>query len=318
VGAAAPRAFNEFLELPIGLLACILLSLWLLYGFRTARVMRIAFVCVAGAIAALVTRTHNVERSVNIRNFYGTLRVSDTGAADTMIRALYNGTIKHGAQYLAPERSRIPTTYYGDASGLAIALSALRKGEPVRAGMIGLGVGTFATYARSGDVFRFYEINPDVIRLAEVEFRYLRESRGKVELAGGDARLSLEREPPQNYDLLAVDAFSGDSIPVHLITREAFALYFRHLKPGGALAIHVTNRHLDLAPVVKAIADTYGARSLLIHNSDEDARHIYESSWVIVTHNAGLADDLDLYESAIDGKPVLWTDDYSNLLSVLR
>ena len=150
--------------------------------------------------------------ALNLRNFYGTLQVNDTGEASSQYRSLFNGTIQHGVQFLAPDRSHFPTTYYGPDSGAAAALKAVRNG-PVRVGMVGLGVGTFAAYADPNDVFRFYEINPEVIEIANNRFRYLRECRGKVEVVAGDARLSLEREPPQKYNLLAVDAFSGDSIP---------------------------------------------------------------------------------------------------------
>jgi hypothetical protein len=245
------------------------------------------------------------------------LQVSENGAADTKYRSLFNGMIQHGVQFLSPERSRIPTTYYGPACGAAIALREMRN-SPMRVGMVGLGIGTFAAYAEPGDLFRFYEINPDVIRLANAEFRYLRDSSAKTVVVPGDARLSLEREAPQNYDLLAVDAFSGDSIPVHLLTREAFALYFNHVRPSGALAIHVTNKHLDLAPVVKRIADSYGASSYLINNSKEDGRKIYSASWVVVTKNRALGRKLEYLSSPISGRSALWTDDYSNLLSVLQ
>jgi hypothetical protein len=318
VGLIAPRIFNEYLELPIAVLATVLLSLWLLYRFPVKRVLRIAAVSVAGIAAALVTRDTALDQGTNIRNFYGTLQVNSSGAADQHYRSLFNGAIQHGVQFTSAERSRIPTTYYGFTSGAALALKALRNGRPMRVGIVGLGIGTFAAYAEPGDVFRFYEINPDVIRLAGSQFRYLRESRGKTEIVPGDARLSLEREPPQNYDLLAVDAFSGDSIPVHLLTREAFAVYLHHLAPGGALAIHVTNKHLRLAPVVKKLAGVYGARSMMIVNTRDDLSKINDSSWVIVTKSPDLAGKLEYLSSPIRGDVPVWTDDYSNLLSVLR
>jgi spermidine synthase len=184
--------------------------------------------------------------------------------------------------------------------------------------MVGLGVGTFAAYAEPDDVFRFYEINPEVIDIANNMFRYLRECRGKVEVIAGDARLSLEREPRQNYDLLAVDAFSGDSIPIHLLTREAFALFLRHLAPDGALAIHTTNKHLRLEPVVKKFADLYGAYSYMIVNGRDDGKKVYSSSWVVVTRNQSVGKKIEHLSTPIKGNAAVWTDDYSNLLGVLR
>ena len=178
--------------------------------------------------------------------------------------------------------------------------------------------GTLAAYAKHGDVYRFYEINPVVVDIANTEFRYLEESDAEVEVVAADARLSLEREADQSFDVLAVDAFAGDSIPVHLLTVEAFKLYFHHTKPSGALAIHVTNKHLDLAPVVQRIAGTLEARALLRHNSSEDRNEIYSSSWVLVTRNQEFAERLKHLASPIWGSRPLWTDDYTNLLSVLR
>jgi hypothetical protein len=317
VGLLAPRLFDEYLELPIAVLASVLLSLWLLYRIPVHRVVRIGAVSVAGTAAAFMMRGSAFEHSLNLRNFYGTLQVSDSGSADKAYRSLFNGTIQHGVQFLSGERSRLPTTYYGPASGAAVALKALRNG-PMRVGMVGLGVGTFAAYAQPYDVFRFYEINPEVIQIAHNRFRYLKESRGKVDVVPGDARLSLEREPPQNYHLLAVDAFAGDSIPVHLLTREAFALYLKHLMPEGALAIHVTNKHLKLEPVVKRLADVYGAASYMIVNDRDDDAKVYSSSWVVVTRNRSLGSRIQYMSLPIQGHAALWTDDYSNLLGVLR
>lgn len=320
VGAVAPRVFTEYLELPLGVLAVVMLSLWLLYRLPVSRVVRIGSVAVLGVIGALVTRGNGFAHQINLRNFYGTLQVSDTGELENKYRSLYNGTIQHGIQFLWAERSRIPTTYYGPASGAALVLKILQERGPVHAGLIGLGAGTMAAYSQPRDSFRFYEINPLVIHLARAEFRYLRESFAPVEVVAGDARLSLEREPPQAYNLIAVDAFSGDSIPVHLLTREALALYFQHLAPGGAIAIHVTNKHLDLAPVVKLAANDQRAHAVMIHNSPEEDRRIYFSSWVIVTKDDDLDRKLNWLSSPIkgNGRLRLWTDDYSNLFTILK
>src|SRR3954452_16614227 len=250
-----------------------LLALWRLYRFPTKRILRVGAVTGAAALAAVMLPDASPRHHLRLRNFYGTLQVNDLGAADAAYRSLFNGTIQHGIQFLAPERSRIPTTYYGRASGAAIAFDKVRRG-PMRVGIVGLGTGTLATYGKTGDVFRFYEINPAVVDLSQVEFRFLRESAAKIEIVPADARLALERETSQSFDVLAVDAFSGDSIPVHLLTAEAFDLYFRHLQPYGALAIHVTNKYLDLAPVVQRIANRSLATALLIYNTPEDATKV--------------------------------------------
>ena len=155
-------------------------------------------------------------------------------------RTLVHGTITHGLQYMAKERRRLHTTYYGSASGVGIAIENTRHSAQ-RVGMIGLGTGTIASYGRAGDYYRIYEINPLVLEVARREFTYLLDCPAKVDVVLGDARLSLEREPSQQFDVLAVDAFSGDAIPVHLLTLETFRLYFRHLRPDGILAVHVSN-----------------------------------------------------------------------------
>jgi protein-L-isoaspartate O-methyltransferase len=281
-------------------------------------VLRIGAITAAATIAAVLMPQTSTQHFVRMRNFYGTLQVTDTGPAVTAVRTLFNGSIQHGVQFLAPERSRMGTTYYGVASGVAIAINTLRTDAPMRVGVIGLGTGTLAVYGKPNDVYRFYEINPSVVNLANVEFRYLRESRAKIDVVTADARLSLEREAPQNFDVLAVDAFAGDSIPVHLLTVEAFDLYFHHLKPTGALAIHVTNKHLDLAPVVQRIAKKMGANAFLVNNSSDGMNLIHYSSWVIVSRNPVLAKRFSVLASPIRGNAPLWTDDYSNLLRILR
>lgn len=318
VGLVAPRIFDEYLELPIGVLMSVMLALWLLYGLQSKRIVRIGAVTAAATAVAVMLPETTPQHFVRLRNFYGTLQVTDRGAAVTAVRTLYNGSIQHGVQFLGPMRSRIGTTYYGVASGVAIAIETLRSESPMRVGVIGLGAGTLAVYGRPDDVYRFYEINPSVVELAQNQFRYLRESQAKIDVVTADARLSLERESPQNFDVLAVDAFSGDSIPVHLLTVEAFELYFRHLQPTGALAIHVTNKHLDLSPVVQRIAAKMDAKAFLVNNSSDPTNMILFSSWVVVTRNPAVASRFSYLASPIRGQAPLWTDDYSNLLRTLR
>jgi SAM-dependent methyltransferase len=248
------------------------------------------------------------------------LRVRDTGSGDDAVRRLMHGVIMHGEQYLNGKRRSEPTTYYGPTSGVGLAIGAL-SGHPMRVAVIGLGTGTLATYGRSGDVYRFYEINPAVIDIARREFSYLSDSRAKVETVLGDARLAMEREAPQGYDVIAIDAFSSDSIPVHLMTRQAMAAYLKHLKPDGIIAFHVTNRFLRLAPVVKEIADEQKLHTdLVIDEADES--DFSRTDWVLVSRNPKLLANPQIAKAAseIDTIPGLsvWTDDYNNLFRILK
>jgi len=184
-----------------------------------------------------------------------------------------------------------------------------------------LGAGTLAAYGRPGDVYRFYEINPQVVDIARREFSFLSDNGAKIEIALGDARLNMEREPPQGYDVLAIDAFSSDSIPVHLVTREAMAVYLRHIKPGGIIAFHVTNRFLQLAPVVKEIADEYRLRAvLIIDDSDHDG--LAKTDWVLVTRDPQLLERPEIASVSSEIKQIRglrpWTDDYNNLFQILK
>jgi spermidine synthase len=165
-----------------------------------------------------------------------------------------------------------------------------------------------AAYARPGDSYRFYEVNPAVIQIARTEFYYLRDCAGKADVVLGDGRLALECEPPWRFDLLAVDAFSGDAIPIHLLTAEAFQLYLSHLKPDGVLAVHITNRYLDLQPVVLRQAEHAGMRARVIHNLADDEEFVYEATWVLASAT----------RSPPYRGPDLWTDDFSNLLQALK
>jgi SAM-dependent methyltransferase len=256
------------------------------------------------------------------RNFYGALRVNDTKKTvdQDAIRSLTHGTINHGDQFLDPFRRHEPTTYYGHETGIGRAIDELQSTGPLKVGVVGLGTGTIAAYSRPFDTYRYYEINPLVLNIAHKYFTYLDDSKAKLDVELGDARLTLEREPPQNFDILAVDAFSSDSIPVHLLTNEAFNLYWRHMKPGGILAIHISNRYLDLGPVVEQEAKALGKPDILISSDDDEAADTSTADWVLVTTNPTAMDHLKQFSTAIEKKPKLrmWTDDYSNLWQILK
>ena len=322
VGIAAPLAFAWYWELPLSLTVVALLVAALSRGM-----MRIVGVAATVACVALFVdyvdwiRGGVLELS---RNFYGTLRV--TGSADgdtspTASRRLLHGVILHGEQYLAPEARRVATTYYGPTSGVGRTLEAARTG-PLRVGVIGLGVGTLATYGQPGDVFRLYELNPVVLDVANSRFTYLKDSLAKIEPALGDARLVLEREPPQRFDVLAVDAFSSDSIPVHLLTREALAVYKRHLAERGAVVFHITNRYLDLSGVVRQLAAEVGMHAVRFNDEPPAEAVQYRSDWIALTPDADFAKALwaaggePLEPVATDRRP--WTDDHHNLFEVLK
>ena len=324
VGVIAPYALPGYYELGGGLLVVALL---LLIRLRNdALPYKIAGLIVLGSVAYACyyqIDRYATETRVMKRNFYGSLRTWDTEIGDEPVRKFVHGAILHGQQFLAPERRREPTTYYSGASGVGRILSVLDK-PGRRVGVIGLGAGTLAAYGRSGDYFRIYEITPLVIGIAETEFSYLKDSGARVETVLGDARLNLEREAGQKLDLLVIDAFSGDAIPVHLITREAVAVYRRHLVPGGVLAFHVTNRYLDLAPVVKQIADGHGLASVLVSDNPmgEDAEAYSRTDWVLVSADRELLqrDEIQHAAAPIASHPDwrLWTDDFNNLFQILK
>ncbi len=260
------------------------------------------------------------------RNFYGTLRVKDSAPGPKQERRLMHGVILHGDQRTAPDQRRVPTSYYGPTSGIALALQKLRPdGAAIDVAMIGLGAGTLAAWGKPGDRYRIYELDPAVPDVARRDFTYLADSRADVAVVLGDARLSMEREiaegRPMRYDVIAVDAFSSDAIPVHLITREALAVFLAHLKPDGIVAFHVSNRYLDLAPVVAQLADDAGLSAIDV--SDEPADEDYaKSEWVLVTRNDTFLDRDDVLDRSNEIAPIpdlpIWTDQFNNLFRILK
>ena len=324
VGIVAPLALPAYFELPLGLVAAALLLAWQVRG--DARIFGL-LAMVACVVAVGCAIWHAVEfydtTILTARNFYGVLRVQQSGVSDaSRHRTLVSGTIMHGLQYEAPQFRRQPTSYYTTTSGIGRVLETLHpRKDPLRVGVIGLGTGTLAAYGTPGDVYRFYDINPAVVAIAKRDFTYLADSEARVETPLGDARLTLEREPSADLDLLAVDAFSSDAIPVHLITAEALALYAKHMRPGGLIAFHVTNRFLDLVPVVAGIAAANGMQAVWIHDEGDDAL-ANRSDWVLVSNNRGLLASPRIADAASPITPHpewrVWTDDFNNLFEVLR
>jgi len=259
-----------------------------------------------------------------VRNFYGALRVTEEHTANPKLKALVltHGIIEHGSQLMDPVLRRQPTMYYAKGSGIQLAVEHSR---PRRVGVIGLGTGTMAAFSRPGDVYRFYEIDPQVVRLATNTFSYLSDSEARVQVVLGDARLALEREQPQHYDLLVLDAFSGDVIPAHLLTREAMTLYLRHLNQGGMLAFHTSSKVLRLVPVAGALAKDFGLAGLVIDTGDDPAVYRRRATWVLLSRDARIF--LTSGPGGFFGKGIppwtrpdvpAWTDDYSNIWRLMR
>jgi len=309
VAVAAPSVFRTFLELPIGIVGSVFLALVLLWGIPPGRrLIRLAVVAV-GAFVFASTFSGGDTNVVRERNFYGALRVTDSGAGDRAVRKLFSGRTVHGVEFLSPTRRRQPTAYYGERSGAGLALGAARTAGR-RVAIIGLGAGTLAAYGRKGDVFRFYEIDPAVIRAASQYFHFLGDSAAATEVVAGDGRLELEREPPASFDVIVLDAFSDDAIPVHLLTREAFEVYFSRLRPGCPLLIHLTNRYLDLYPAVEAVAGVLHRGVARIHSARDADSETLSADWAVVSEL------LEAKPPRRAARP--WTDDYSNLLQAWR
>jgi hypothetical protein len=320
-GLAAPLVFKTYMEFP--LLLCMLVFLALaLANTNGQKVITLisAMACMTGLYL------HNQRLSEDTiemsRNFYGTLRVKTNGLDGEKQTAwrLMHGVILHGEQYRYPGYKQLATTYYGESSGVGQAISGLRK-TGMKIGLVGMGVGTLAAYGKEGDFYRFYELNPEVLEVANRHFTYLKDSKAQVKTILGDARLSMEREAPNGFDVLAVDAFSSDSIPVHLITRQAMQLYKKHLASGGVVAFHISNRYLDLTPIVRQLADDVGMTALRVVDEPESGSYLYRSDWILVTSNEDFIVALKKNGAqTIEQKPGLtpWTDDYNNLLQILK
>jgi hypothetical protein len=334
VGLLAPYFFNGFYELHITLAACALLVT--LAGFKelvladakpfTRRAWLAAGATITVAVGVYLSYDAWItyrDARVMERNFYGGIRIYDYDLDDAAVarREMIHGVVVHGSQFLHPMRRRQPTAFFGVTSGIGTLLT-MPRAEPIEVGIIGLGAGTLATYGLKGDYFRYYEIDPNVIKLAQSEFMFLGDSPAEVEIVAGDGRMSLERDRDQMLDLLVLDAFSGDSIPGHLLTREAFELYFLHLRKGGFLAINISNWYLDLEPVIEKIVSASGRHSATVRSPEDKANIQYEALWVIVSDSPAIFQAPPFLGRArkTSARPEIrmWTDDFSNPLEVMR
>jgi hypothetical protein len=331
VSLIAPAIFATFLEWTIALLLAFGLGFAIGCGRDTRQRLGRLRTALAGACAlvglvAIAYYQADDDSPVDIRrNFYGVVSVYDVDKDDPAQHhfSLAHGIVVHGRQFVAPEKRHMPTSYYAPNTGVGKALSYFQAEPDLRVGAVGLGIGTVAAYARAGQAVHFYEINQEVKYMAEKYFSFLRDCQGKADIVLGDARLSLEREPAQHFHVLVLDAFSGDAVPAHLLTQEAFAVYLRQLRPEGVIAVNITNRHLNLAPVVAGLAREFHLQSVRVY-SEPDAKQLsYRADWLLLTRNSAFIAATrpappPAAEAGTRSEPLLWTDHYSNLFQILK
>jgi spermidine synthase len=335
VAVVAPLAFRSYAELEWSLMLLAALVVYVHAREKTGwkvlgRPRPVWPLLLVGALAlGTALAAHNRREARNTayqsRNFYGVLRLVEIEKG-TPFHALKlkHGSINHGLQFLKPARASTPTTYYDEKSGVGLALGYLARPGGRHVGVVGLGTGTLAAYGRPGDTFRFYEINPEVRRLAETKFTFLRSSNARVEVILGDGRLSLEREPPQEFDLIVLDAFSSDAIPVHLLTREAFSVYLGHLKTKGLVAVHISNRHLNLFPVVLGASLNFRLAMTYIDRPEDPKQPWFLSSkWILLGRDTDFL-KWEPIRAAVSvappnsADPVFWTDDHTSLAKIMK
>jgi spermidine synthase len=336
VALIAPHLFSAVYEYPISYFACAVLVLFIFYRERDKRwsgrikgqiaeslwllgIIATVLLAVYGGREMWLELQNSVAKG---RNFYGTLLVEDLTDEEHKTRQLSHGTITHGIQILDANYRQVATTYYGRESGAGLTWRALEKQGPLKLGVVGLGTGTMATYGRAGDRIRFYDLNPLVVKFARQYFTFLSDSPAHVDVVLGDARLSLDQEHSQKFDMLVIDAFAGDAIPVHLLTRQAFDIYWRHLKPDGVLAVHISNQYLNLAPIVWLDANARRLPAWQVDNDTDDSICVAAASYVLVSKRPGFFESPlfagRLKTIAIPPKMKPWTDDFTSLWPILR
>ncbi|HEY4360573.1 MAG TPA: fused MFS/spermidine synthase [Bryobacteraceae bacterium] len=330
VALIAPHIFSEYSEFPIAFAAACLLGLagWMRDGafelwngknfIIRIPLMALLFGGISAGSDALILGGHQAEE--RWRNFYGILRVSVHRDVNGPFRMLTHGRTTHGFQYLNEEQHDWATSYYGPRSGIAVGLNALQR-DNRRIAVIGLGTGTLAAWGRPGDLFRFYEINPNVETIARKEFTFLKDSDAQMEVAIGDGRVQLERESG-TFDAIVVDAFAGDTIPAHLLTAEAADIYKTHLAPDGILMLHITNGVLDLDPVARGMAEHLGWKVVLLDSPGSIDTGENAARWVAMAPDASVLERGSMKARAsawpASSAPLIWTDDFTSLWHVLR
>lgn len=341
VAVIAPRVFVTYFELPLGLAACSVLAAVAIWNVKIPRLgawpVRAVSSILVVLFALIVYRNERIRDIAGIsadpgrvllrvRNFYGALTIlqDDPPRQPFAQRYLWHGVINHGSEALDPAYQYVPMSYYGSNSGIGRAIRAIRdRGGPLRMGVLGLGAGALSNWSRKGDYMRFYDINPLIEKIAQTWFTMYSHSAADKQILMGDARLTLERQEPQGFDILAMDAFSGDAPPVHLLTREAIAVFLRHLKPGGILALHISNRYLNLEPVCFRDAQAYGMLAMRVFDEGNESPYYQGSTWILLSASPSWFEEPSFRGATI--RPATdfpgfrpWTDDYSNLAQLLK
>ena len=332
VALASPRIFRDYMELPVAMAAMAVLVTCVLWnqkpGVPRAAWMRAALVVATVGLAGYLGYKETKKERIYVRsarNFYGVLHVRDDAANSYGVpaqRVLVHGTIDHGTQLLQPGSERIPTSYFGYSSGVTRAIRAVGKKGPIKLGILGLGAGVTASLARAGDTLHYYEINPLVLDIATHQFGFLPGCPAVKQVYLGDGRLVLESLPDEHLDFFALDAFTSDSVPVHLLTREAYKTYLRHLKPDGVMAINISNRYLNLGPVVAQAMTEMGWSGVTVDDEGEDQPYYSGNTWVVLARSPQFFDSPSFKGSSkmLKPKPGFreWTDDFSNLIQILK
>ena len=324
IGIASPLIFSSNYDVAISFFATALVAVLVVWPASwSERALWSAGAAMLLYVLVLLHAAYRRDTMFSIRNFYASLRVKQAYDRNQhWIRTLSNGTIQHGTQIFSPALIKTPTTYYAEDSGVGLALRYCCGDRARNVGIVGLGAGTIAAYGRPGDRMRFYEINPAVEPIAQHLFTYLRDSPAQISFVDGDARASLAQEAPEHFDVLVIDAFTGDAIPLHLLTTQAIAIYRRHLAPGGVLAFHISNQHVDLGPAIYLLAQAAGMQARTVHSLADDPRGEFNATWVLVTNNdafltlPAIADHSHQTEQRAGLR--VWTDDYSSLLALLH
>ena len=325
IGIASPLIFSFNYDLAFTFFITALLALAVTWtsGWQ----QRLLWATASVLLLVLVVMLHLAylrNTPIAVRNFYGSLRVRESLSAypGATMRTLTNGSIQHGTQIFSPELRKTPTTYYAEDSGVGLALRFCCPGHARNIGVVGLGVGTIAAYGQPGDRIRFYEINPAVYPIAQHAFTYMRDSAAHVDSVEGDARATLAAEPPMGFDVLVVDAFSGDAIPLHLLTTQAMDVYKRHLAPGGIIAFHISNSHVDLEPEIVQLAKAAGMDVRRVPSFENHDLGEFTATWMLLTNNSNFFAQPEVairVRKPVDAKDFhVWTDDYSSLLPSLR
>ena len=328
VSWVAPVVFNDYFELELAALATFGL---LLFASRPSqpdpwpRTQRLGVVFGAAIgvpllVANLWLRTRPETRQGRVfertRSFSGTLRVLDLPTG----RLLTHGRIQHGFQLRGDVERRLPTLCFGPGTALARVFEAHHPERPRSIGVVGLGIGTIASYGRPGDQLRFYELDDQVVGIARRDFTFLSDSQGSIEIVIGDGRLALAREAPHAFDLLVLDAFTSDAVPVHLLTREAFAVYAAQLAPDGVLLAHISNRYLAIDRVVRASANALNLAHAIVENPPDPGQHVTRADWALLARDPSAVEVLarPLQIKRPTGPDLLWTDAHASVFSAMR